>query len=169
MLKDRHINIKNILELSGEEDLLTVFIAIVNNIKGSKLVEEVLKYLEDSNVRARGLTDINKVALVLLLEQYVNICGGLFITNNKLDTIVDDARREIYKIDAGSGLRIATRNEVKDGVKGLRADVKYLIGEEKYKLLNLLVWTISGRLRYYKRAGYDYNYNKQYGLIDSIH
>lgn len=156
--------------LKETPDLLTTFNALVSNgVEGSKMLEDILDFLDDDNVKLNMIQDKNKISLVALMKRYYLTCGDTFIVESDYEKVFMSSKREIYRIDAPSGIRIATSYEVTNGVRGLIAEDNYLIDVEKYKLLALLVWSITGRLRYYRLAGFEYNYTKNKGLEDSIY
>ena len=163
-----HGTIRELLKTENNE-LLNVFNSIVNNISGSKLLSDIILFLDDDNVLLKNISDKNKVSLVSLMKLYYIACGDTFIVDSKLDKLVAVAKQEIYSIDAKSGIRIATKSEVDNGVNGLIMAEKCFLSNEKYKLLNLLLWTITGRLSYFKQAGFEYNYDKEIGLIDTVY
>ena len=163
-----HNKIKGLL-CAEKNDLLNTFNAIVNNVSGSKLLSDIIAFLDDDNMYMKNVSDKNKISLVSLMKQYYIACGDLFIVDSKLDKLVAVAKQEIYSIEATSGVRIATKSEVENGATGLVVTEKCLLTLEKYKLLNLLMWTITGRLSYFRQAGFEYKYDKETGLTDTIY
>ena len=156
--------------LDDDSELLSAFVAIKNNVTGSKLLEELIEFLGDDNLKTANIHDNNKVSLVSLMRKYFLSCGDTFMTDDiNLEKLVDAAKQDIYHISAPLGFRVATSQEVENGVRGLVAVERFNIDEEKYKLLNLLLWTITGRLRYYSRSGHRYNYESDVGLTDNIY
>ena len=55
---------------------------------------------------------------------------------------------------AHNGIRFATANEVKQGVKGLIPEFIFPAGENEYKLMCLLQWTFCGTPFFFRNAGY---------------
>ncbi len=184
-MEHKHEHIKSLI--ANNSELSSAFASIVKNVKGSSLLNDIISFLDDNNVALRHIADKNKISMVSLMRKYYIACGEQFIVNSNLSKIVDSAKVEVYAIKAPSGIRIATKSEVENGVVGLElADSfilhqleeagsklygieQYTIGEEKYKLINLLLWTIEGRLGNYKKAGFNYNYDKELGLTDTIY
>lgn len=153
--------------LIGDNKLWLNFISIMNNVTGSSLIEGIGELLRDNSYYYDKINDRNKVSLVSFVRRYYIDCADFLIERGSIKKLVKASKRVIYKINARNGLRVATKYEVENGVEGLLEYIEYPIGEEKYRLLNLLLWTIEGRLRYYREAGYDYNYSDR--LEDSIY
>ena len=126
-----HGTIRELLKTENNE-LLNVFNSIVNNISGSKLLSDIILFLDDDNVLLKNISDKNKVSLVSLMKLYYIACGDTFIVDSKLDKLVAVAKQEIYSIDAKSGIRIATKSEVDNGVNGLIMAEKCFLSNEKY-------------------------------------
>lgn len=161
-------NFKNIEGILEELGVVTNFKAVVNNLSGAYLVDEVIKVLDDSSPLNVHI-DINKKKyLIELLLRYSKSCGIVYMVENNLESYMDSLKKNIYSIDAINGVRIATKNEVEDGVRGLIANETKALSDEKIKQLNLLMWTVTGRLKYYSRAGFKYRYSEQNGLEDTI-
>ena len=155
--------------IGNNSDLMKGFRSITNNVEGIYIIKEIANFLEDGNPLLNHITDNNKKALASLAVRYYMACVDVTLTHNKAEKLVESARQEIYTILAPEGLRVATIYEVENGSLGLIAEESYPLGEEKYKLLNLMLWANTGRLRYYSKAGYSYNYESGVGLADNIY
>lgn len=122
------------------------------------IMTETLKLLEDDSPFYNMISDSNKKALCIMLNQYFDSCYEIYMNNIKLDNILNYGKIEVYRIEARNGIRYATVKEVEQGVRGLIAENIYPAGEKEYKLLCLLQWTISGSSYYFRQAGYKLNY-----------
>lgn len=130
---------------------------------------ETLKILDDDSPFFGIISDSNKKALCIMLDQYFTDCWGLYIDDLKLDKELKYGKIEIYKIKAENGLRYATVNEVAQGVKGLIGENIYPAGEDEYKKLCLLQWTFTGISYYFRQAGYTLSYNKDGKVENSFY
>lgn len=164
-----HNKILKVLSENNRDDLLKVLIPLVNNVRQSYMLNEIGDFISDTSPLLRSISDKNKIALVSLMKKYYDSTSITFLTDTNVLKQIKNASRDIYSIKAASGIRIATKREVEEGAIGLIKKTEYIIGEEKYKLLHLLGWTITGHLSYYREAGYEYKYSKEYGLEDNIY
>lgn len=121
------------------------------------LIDAILRIIQDESNYSTVLTDDKILTLFRLCKEYFNNCFSVFLDVSmggvRLDTLLGYSTSIIYRTDAPMGIRISTENEVKDGIMELIPDVTHNIDEKTEKLLYLLLWTISGRARYYKSAG----------------
>lgn len=164
-------NYSRIERILGEnKGLQTSFVAINNKTEHCKLLEDLYLFLDDVNPLSKSIQDNKIVEIVEFIKAFYLKCGNTFLFEEEdYEKIFNGAKRVIYGINAPLGFRIATQKEVDYGVIGLVQKEEYLISEDKYKLLALLNWTLTGRLRYYKLAGYEYNYDTNSGLVDTIY
>lgn len=168
MLGNKYSNITKLIE--HDRKLLRSLTAVKNNVVNSYLVDEVMQLLEDGNIQGVDMSDSEKLRLIHLVVDYSKHCGVMFLTYSGIDKLADNAIQAIYKTDAEYGIRVSTESEVKAGVRGLIEEKNYLIDERKFKLLNLLAWTIHGRLKNYRLSGYRYRYDgEKKELIDSVY
>lgn len=158
-----------IRRLITDEKMWNNFISIVRNVHNSKMLNDLKDFLADSNFALVTVPDRHKIALVSLMIKYYSICGVWLIGKNDLDKLLECGKIVIYKIDAPLGLRVATISEVKNGVRGLLPTYTYPIGYDKYKLLCLLMWTITGLRKYYAEAGFKCRYGPDGKCIDTIY
>ena len=164
-----YTKISEVLKKNNREDLLRVLVPLVNNVKQSYLINEIVDFLSDSSPLLNTISDKNKVAVVSLMSKYYNSCSTTFLIDTNVLKMLPHSYRDIYKTEAASGIRVSTKREVEEGAIGLVHTVEYPLGEDKYKALNMLAWTITGKLSYYRNAGYSYRYDKETGLVDSIY
>lgn len=110
-----------------------------------------------------GLVSTEKLlSLFRLSKEYFNICYGFYLDasmgGDKLDKLIEYSENVIYHVYAEKGYRVATSNEVKNGVNQLDKQVTKAFEQDKEEYLNLLLWTFTGYLRYYGKAGLTYTY-----------
>ena len=124
----------------------------------SKMVKDIVLFLRDDNIKLKAIGKSGVKSLVRLLYSYNKYFGTYAIWNEGYSRLAKAAKTEVYYTDAINGVRISTSGEIKNGVRGLMIKEEYPIGEEKYRLINLFVWTITGNLRNYREAGYRYTF-----------
>lgn len=143
--------------IKSEDDKL-----LLDNITNDKLdkpylVDAITRIIEDSSSYMRVLSDEKILQLFRLCKEYFNSCFSIFLDISmggvRLDTLIDYSTSIIYKTDALSGVRISTVNEVKDGIIELIPETIHNIDVTVQRLLNILMWTVTGRIRYFKAAG----------------
>lgn len=160
-----------LFEILKDEVKLT---SLITNLSGGYIevpyiVKETLKVLEDDSVFFNLISDSNKRALCIMLDNYFSDCWEYYINDLGLDKSLKYAKIEVYKINAADGLRYATTNEVANGVRGLIGEDVYTAGEEEYKHLCLLQWSFTGVSYYYRQAGYELKYDKDGKVITTFY
>ena len=125
----------------------------------TNLMLNVLEILEDNGPYSMTLSKQNREALVRLLFNYVDSCWPIFLDDVNIKSLFQYAQTEVYHIQAENGYRVATNNEVENGVLGLIGEVTDNIPEKEQKLLHLLQWTFDGDWREFKAAGFDVKFN----------
>lgn len=136
----------------------------LNNLTSGRLqlpylLETTLMYMNDNNSR---ISDQNRESLFKLTKTYFNACFVAYIdqssATSRLEKLIEGAHSTVYYTTTPYMDRVATENEVNNGIAELRADVTNNISEEVERYLNLLMWTFSGLVRYYIRAGFKATY-----------
>ena len=123
------------------------------------IMEQTLDMLSDDSPMYNIITDSNKKALCIMLDQYFTSCYDLYMDDIAFDKLLKFGCIEVYKVEAANGLRYATTNEVAQGVKGLIGENIYPAGEKEYKFLCLLYWSFTGKQYYFRQAGYKLDYD----------
>lgn len=121
------------------------------------IVDKILDIVADDGPYVVHITNDNMLRLFRLLKTYFDTCWMVYLDYSmgeiKLDKLLDYAVRHIYYVSAPHGMRIATINEVKSGVSQLLDQPDLAVSEEVTSYLNILLWTFTGQIKYYKRAG----------------
>lgn len=142
-------------------------ITLLKNIANDKLdkpilLDKILTILSDDGQYIVHIGKDKALSLFRLAKEYFNSCWSSYLDSSmggvRLDRLIEYATREIYYIEAPDGIRIATTNEVNDGAEQLVRTTVTDLDEEVLQYLNLLLWTFTGHLRYYKAAGLSYTY-----------
>lgn len=149
-------------------------ITILGNLEclGSEqpyLISETFNMLDDDSPLYGLIPDINKLALAKMIRAYFNTCWTLYLDVDKYVSLTKYSRLDSYSIDADKGVRLATENEIKQGVRGLQRKDVYPAGEDYNKLINLLVWTMTGNTFYFRRAGFKNNFNSEGKVTDNLY
>ena len=135
------------------------------------LMVELLKLIADDSPYV-GITAGDRQKLLLALMAHYDLVWDKHVIDNvNMDRLIKWSRDTIYYVDAFKGNRVATEKEVENGVVGLKPKTVWLFGdadgEEIYKQLNIMQWSINGRLRYYKEAGFEYTW-KDNGPVETF-
>lgn len=163
----------NILSII-EEDKLRAFMSNMIPDEGEQpyLISETMSLLEDNSIMRNAISDSNKVALCNMLRSYFVKCYYDFMEDTKFKNLIKYGRMYIYRVAAADGLRYATNQEIKQGVSCLIGEETYPAGENEYRLLCLLQWTIDGCSYYFRQAGFQLEYTADgkvatmfYGMI----
>lgn len=135
-------------------------IAILRNLSQEELskpvlMRHILGLVDDASWVAVG--DDLGLRLFRLLKEYFNSCWDVYMDVSvgklKLDKLIEDAVAIRYYVDAPYGVREATEKEIEQGVAELITKEIPAISEDEIKYLYILLWTLSGRIKYYKKAG----------------
>lgn len=141
-----------------------------NSMEQPRLIVDILDLLCESNPLHNTISDGNKAALVRMLRRYYMGFGDLFLINDYVTKYIRAAKTSIYYMELFDDVRIATVKEIEDGAVGLIERVTYPLGEDKYRLLNLLEWTLRGKLSFYRESGYSYKYsNENRALAETVY
>lgn len=149
---------KHIRELLEDASDVTLLNNIINDkLDKPYLVEALLRVLEDDSIYSKSLTSEKTLSLFRLCKEYFNTCFNAFLDQSmggtRLDILIQYAATTVYNTDAPNGLRVSTVNEVKDGVEQLVPDVTHNISDEVLTYLNIFLWSMTGKARYYTAAG----------------
>ena len=130
------------------------------------LIDVLLYYLSDSNpLFTMYPQDIVIKLAELMIDYYHSSWSAFFDINNgdiDLRALIEYKQQDRFMIDAANGMRVATKNEVDEGIYniadsgtiGLVNDPVNKIEDSEYKFICLFLWTVTGLWRYYIRAGY---------------
>lgn len=126
------------------------------------LIKQLMEILSDNGNYIIHIEYEKALSLFRLAKEYFNACWGVYLDSiiggTKIEKLLEYSERVIYYTNAPNGLRIATESEVKNGVEELEAKFIPALDDEVQEYMNLLVWTFTGQLRYYKKAGLTYTY-----------
>ncbi len=129
-----------------------------------RLISFILDIISDESEYIHLLSDTKLLSLYRLAKEYFNSCFSIFLDQssvvNKLEFLIEYCTTTIYNTDGPDGLRVSTESEVKEGIEELIPVVTHNISEDIEGHLNLLLWTFTGALRYYKAAGLTYTYSE---------
>ena len=142
-------------------------IALLSNMSSESmdepyLVKQLMEVLSDGGNYILHMESEKALSLFRLSKEYFNSCWGAYLDSTiggtKLDKLIEYSERIVYYTNAPNGLRIATEGEVKNGVEELEVKRIPALEDEVDCYVNLLMWTFTGQLRYYKKAGLTYTY-----------
>lgn len=154
------MSLSKVLQLIDDEKIKTTIENMENlPFEYPYIISESLRVLDDDSIMCNIIDDSNKKALCIMLDMYFKRCYYEYIEDLKLNKLLAFGKIEIYKIAAHNGIRFATANEVKQGVKGLIPEFIFPAGENEYKLMCLLQWTFCGTPFFFRNAGYKLTYD----------
>jgi len=144
----------------NDVELLIKVENVSNQLDASpKVLTRIYSLIHDDSVFWNLTTDSQKRGLVFMA---MAIFDGCFYAYNEEMIKPDHCRYgavEVYDIDAASGLRPATINEVEAGVHGLIAKNIYPAGEESFRNIAILLWLFKDVSYYYRCAGLPLEYD----------
>ena len=153
---------KKLKEYLDSSDCKLVDSIYSDNLDKPVLITMIGDILADSSPYHSMMKPDNILKLFRLSKEYFNTCYGYYLDasmgGDKLDKLIEYSENVIYHVYAEKGYRVATANEVKNGVAQLDKQVTKAFDQDKEEYLNLLLWTFTGYLRYYGKAGLTYNY-----------
>ena len=156
-----------LFEIVKDEDIQKTITAFSSEtLEKPYLMEETFKLLNDDSVMFNMMTDSHKIALCNMLKYYIDVCYLLPDKINVVD-IIEYGEIEIYKILAKDGLRYATEKEVAQGVRGLIPETIYPAGEEEFRNLAILDWSIRGFTYGLRKAGIELDYDKDGKVLNT--
>ena len=139
------------------------------------LTDVLLQSLSDSNPCLTGYSNDSIDNIINLLIDFYNSSWDAYfdIASGDVDIekLLNYTRQDRYTIQAADGIRVATKKEVEEGIYQLYEDsfnngVIQLINQptialedSEVKFLLTFTWAVTGRWRYYKRAGFNCEYS----------
>lgn len=126
------------------------------------LAIKIAELLSDEHLLSNVLSDKDKINTGNFLYNYHRVCWNLFTDAEdmaRLERGLKYAKRELYKVDAPMGERFATTKEIAMGVKQLKSEIQYPVTEDTYKLMNILMWSFTGKPLYFREAGHSLTYD----------
>lgn len=155
----------------GTSELYNTFKNIISDkIEKTDLMKNILNIISDQTPYS-NLSDDTRHKLVLALKTHFDCVWVLINVNNtNVDRLIKGMYEDVYYIKAYNGIRVATQSEVENGVVSLIEKRDWKLGEqgeEIYKQFNIMMWSITGRLRYYTAAGLKYTWDKETGLVET--
>lgn len=132
---------------------------LVDSVPKTDLMVNILEILDETGPYSGVLSEHNRSALLRLLLRYVDSCWPVYLEGVKIDNLFPYMQTTVYHVNAADGYRVATINEVANGVSSLVGEVTDNIPEKDQRLLKLLQWTFDGSWRTFKSAGYDIKFN----------
>ncbi|MEM4385692.1 MAG: hypothetical protein QXD03_04000 [Candidatus Anstonellales archaeon] len=139
------------------QDILTKH----NRLDLKAFVDVVIsKKLCNNSIVNRIINEVNTVqsysddvVLVIDLMKAIYIkCGDVF-EDNIIEKIYKSCRYKHYRVKTLNGERIATINEIEEGVEELEYTEEMLISSEDYRFVVLWMWIKTGNIKYYKELG----------------
>ena len=148
----------HVKELLSDASDLTLLDNVFNDkFERPYLIDAIVNILSDDSLYKNVLNEEKTMSLFRLCKEYFQTCFSVFLDQSmggvRIDLLLPYATTTVYHTDAPDGYRISTVNEVKEGIEEIIPEVTYNITEEVIDNLNLLLWTITGRVRYYRAAG----------------
>ena len=144
------------------------------------IVKELLYNLSDDNpiMAVMGNEKLSKLAnlAVEIAFSIDNVWNQIVSGKLKMDTLYEYTRQDRWVIDAADGERVATKNEIDEGIV-YNAGRKFIelknkpiesIENSQEIFLNMFMWLISGYWRYYLKAGYKVEWTKDRALKESV-
>lgn len=126
------------------------------------IIDETLKILGDTSMLYDNISDNNKIALCKMLKRYYSTWYFKFLDKSfESEKLVKASKMDLYKVETLNGVRDATVNEIRNGVRQLITESYYPTSEAIYKKMCLLHWTFTGNLYCYKEAGYKLEYKER--------
>jgi len=163
-------NTLELIQEIGTSELYNTFKNITSDkIEKTDLMNNVLNILSDQSPYS-NLGDDTKHKLVLALKTHFDLVWFIvYVNNTKIDRLINGMYEDIYYINAYNGVRVATQSEVENGVVSLIEKRRWVLGErgeDIYKQFNIMMWSITGRLKYYTAAGLTYTWDEG-GLVET--
>ena len=151
--------LKNKIEMSKEGE------AILNNLVYMEnkpyILNKLTSILSDDGVYIGILSDELAGKLYRLTIEYFNKCFIHYIkygSGSKFSKLIDNWMNKNYYVYSNNGRRLATQKEIEAGVEELEVKIEKVVSDNDFIMLNILEWSNSGKLRYYKKAGLEYKY-----------
>lgn len=153
------------------DDVYTDISIIQNSSIEKPWMVDILMYsLSDLNPGlSMNSTDTIENVAKLLVDYYNSSWSAFFDISSgdvNIENLIEYTQQDRFIIDAANGTRVATVNEVNEAIFKkvgnqtieLVNDPVLKLSDSEYKFINLFAWTVTGKWRYYKRAGYSYEF-----------
>ena len=153
-------------QLVSDDQAKEIEIISTSSMSKPWLIDVLLYYLSDSNPLFSLYPQDIVIKLAELMITYYHASWSAFfdIYTGDIDlrTLSEFKQQDRFMIDAANGLRVATKNEVEEGIYNigdsgvveLINDPVVKIEDSEYKFICLFLWSITGLWRYYIKAGY---------------
>lgn len=146
----------------SDEEAKKIDAILSSNIDKPVLMTNILDIVEDESYYSMNLASDKLQALYRLLIAYYDSCFALYvdycISSPKLENLLEHNEYIVYHVSAENGNRVATKSEVENGVEELEPDISKAVDDNTMRCLNILMWTFTGMLRYYRSAGLECTY-----------
>lgn len=146
--------------LSEDSDKSLVESLGSDRFNNAYLISSGMNMLSDEVISC--LNNEKALSLFRLIKTYFNNCFSIYIDDSvghkALEKLLPFLENTIYYVNAPDGERIATINEVNSGVEQLIAKTIPAVESNIAEYLELLMWTFTGRVRYYGKSGLEYTY-----------
>ena len=146
----------------SDEEAKKIDAILSSNIDKPVLMTNILDIVEDESYYSMNLASDKLQALYRLLIAYYDSCFALYvdycISSPKLENLLECNEYIVYHVSAENGNRVATKSEVENGVEELEPDISKAVDDNTMRCLNVLMWTFTGMLRYYRSAGLECTY-----------
>lgn len=135
---------------------------VINNgtLDKTYLMQKLSRFLSDNSVFIDKLNEKTLIKLYNMFMEYFETCYAVYmdmqLKKYSLPSLIKFCKYSIYKVNTEDGDRIATINEVNNGVIGLKEDVIEVIPESVMELLYCILWTFDGSLYNYKNMHLQY-------------
>lgn len=159
--------------IASTDDMLELSVMLNSSMEKPWIVNTMLYYLSDLNPNFSMYEPEIVINLLKFLIDYYNSSWSAFFDISSgdinLEKLIEYHTQHLYKVEAANGWRIATQNEVNEGifqisgshVIELKDEPKLKLEESEYKFINLFTWTVTGRWRYFKKSGLEIKFNSE--------
>lgn len=161
----------NIINKADNAENILNFLNNLSNCADSMpfFLRKAFELLSDEYMFKGLLTDENIIDIANVAYNYFNSeAEDIFIDGVMHTKTVEFTKIEVYKVDAANGLRYATENEIKQGIEGLIAEYIYPAGEDTHNYINMLYWSFTGDVIFYKRAGLEIKYDDGNNIVTTL-
>lgn len=165
---ERIVKSEQYADANTDKDL-EVFNYVQGNFTGNDsepnepdLILKLYRVLSDEYQSSYNMSDAMFMRFYRLLIEYIRKCRYLYsyyLTGKpRLEKLMESEVSVVYYVQAANGRRIATVNEVKNGVKELEPEFQDCFGEEERQYIYTLLWTFTGLIRFYTKTGLSVSY-----------
>lgn len=125
----------------------------------SFLIEHTIRILDDFSSFNSKLDDNTVKALYRMICMYSNVrLSWIDYESKDIESLAEKSVEKIYYVHSDKIDRIATTNEINNGVSILEVRKMYPIGQEDSELFYLWAWSETGKSYYYRQAGFKQDY-----------